>query len=41
MKPLIICIVGASGSGKTTASMMLQKHFGWIAIASYTTLPYA
>lgn len=39
MKPLIICIVGASGSGKTTASMMLQKHFGWIAIASYTTRP--
>lgn len=39
MKPLIICIVGASGSGKTTASMILQKQFGWIAIVSYTTRP--
>lgn len=39
MKPLIICIVGASGSGKTTASMVLQKQFGWKAIVSYTTRP--
>nr|DAU89461.1 MAG TPA: Guanylate kinase [Caudoviricetes sp.] len=39
MKPLIICIVGASGSGKTTASMILQKQFGWNAIVSYTTRP--
>lgn len=39
MKPLIICIVGASGSGKTTASMILQKQFGWSAIVSYTTRP--
>ncbi len=39
MKHLIICIVGASGSGKTTASMILQKHFGWNAIVSYTTRP--
>ena len=39
MKPLIICIVGASGSGKTTASMMLQQQFGWNAIVSYTTRP--
>ncbi len=39
MKPLIICIVGASGSGKTTASMFLQQQFGWNAIVSYTTRP--
>ena len=39
MKPIIICIVGASGSGKTTASLMLQKQFGWEAIVSYTTRP--
>lgn len=35
MKPLIICIVGASGSGKTTASMILQQQLGWTAIVSY------
>lgn len=39
MKPLIICIVGASGSGKTTASMILQQQFGWNAVVSYTTRP--
>ena len=39
MKPLIICIVGASGSGKTTSSMILQQQFGWNAIVSYTTRP--
>lgn len=39
MKPLIICIVGASGSGKTTASMILQQLFGWNPIVSYTTRP--
>ncbi len=39
MKPLIICIVGASGSGKTTASLILQQQFGWNAIVSYTTRP--
>lgn len=39
MKPCIICIVGASGSGKTTASFMLQMQFDWQAIVSYTTRP--
>lgn len=39
MKHLIVCIVGASGSGKTTASMILQEHFGWCTIVSYTTRP--
>lgn len=39
MKQTIICIVGASGSGKTTASMILQEQFGWNVIVSYTTRP--
>lgn len=39
MKPVIICIVGASGSGKTLASMILQEQFGWKAIVSYATRP--
>lgn len=39
MKPLIICIVGASGSGKTTASLILQKQFDWNTVVSYTTRP--
>lgn len=39
-KPItIVCIVGASGSGKTTASFILQKQFGWNVICSYTTRP--
>ena len=39
MKPIIICIVGLSGSGKTTASIILGEHFGWMPIVSYTTRP--
>ncbi len=39
MKPVIICIVGASGSGKTLASLTIQEQFGWKAITSYTTRP--
>lgn len=39
MKPKIICIVGASGSGKTLASMILKEKFRWQAIVSYTTRP--
>lgn len=39
MKPIIICIVGASGSGKTTASMILRQLLGWNPIVSYTTRP--
>ena len=36
---IIVCVVGASGSGKTTASFILQKQFGWNVICSYTTRP--
>lgn len=39
MKPVIICIVGASGSGKTLASMILKEQRKWNAIVSYTTRP--
>ena len=40
IKPVIIvCIVGLSGSGKTTASFILRKQFGWNVICSYATRP--
>lgn len=39
MKQMIVCIVGDSGVGKTTASLILQKQFGWDATVSYTTRP--
>ena len=39
MKPIIIAIVGASGSGKTHLSKFLQKEFGIPAIISTTTRP--
>lgn len=37
MKPTIVCLVGDSGSGKTFASLHLQKVLNWNAIVSYTT----
>lgn len=37
MKPTIIAIVGASGSGKTYLSKLLQAEFGVFLIVSYTT----
>lgn len=39
IKPKIIAIVGLSGSGKTTASLYLEKELGIEAIVSYTTRP--
>lgn len=39
MKPIIIAIVGASGSGKTHLSKFLQKEFSIPAIVSTTTRP--
>ena len=38
-KRIIICLIGASGSGKTTASWILGKRFGWNVVVSYTTRP--
>ncbi len=37
MKPTIIAVVGASGSGKTYLSKLLQAEFGVFLIVSYTT----
>lgn len=39
MKPTIIAIVGASGSGKTYLSKLLQEHLGVYLIVSHTTRP--
>lgn len=39
MKPTIIAIVGASGSGKTYLSKLLQNELGVFLIVSYTTRP--
>ncbi len=38
-KPIILAIVGASGSGKTSLSLFLQNKFNIPAIVSYTTRP--
>lgn len=37
VKPTIIAVVGASGSGKTYLSKLLQSEFGVFLIVSYTT----
>lgn len=39
MKPTIIAIVGASGSGKTYLSKLLQNELGVFLIVSHTTRP--
>lgn len=39
MKPLIICIIGESGSGKTTAAEYIEKEFGIPMVKSYTDRP--
>jgi len=39
MKPLIICIIGESGSGKTTAADYIEKEFGIPMVKSYTDRP--
>lgn len=38
-KPVIICIVGASGAGKTTISKYIEQNFGVKMIESRTTRP--
>lgn len=39
MKDKIICIVGRSGSGKTTVAEYLEELYGLKSIQSYTTRP--
>ena len=39
MKPIVICIVGASGSGKTHMSKFLYEGFGIPMVVSMTTRP--
>lgn len=39
MKPTIIAIVGASGSGKTYLSRLLQNELNVFAVVSHTTRP--
>jgi guanylate kinase len=39
MKPLIICIIGESGSGKTTAAEYIEKEFDIPMVKSYTDRP--
>ena len=38
-KPIILAIVGASGSGETSLSLFLQKRLNIPTIVSYTTRP--
>lgn len=34
---VMIALVGSSGAGKTYASLLMQRLYGWKAIVSYTT----
>ena len=38
-KPIVICIIGPSGSGKDTAAAYLEREMGYNRICSYTTRP--
>ena len=39
MKDILFCLVGASGSGKTSVAYALQEKYGYNVIESYTTRP--
>lgn len=39
MKDYIICLVGASGTGKTSIAYALKEKYGYNVIESYTTRP--
>lgn len=36
---IIVCLVGASGTGKTTAAYLLAEQYGYNVVESYTTRP--
>ena len=38
-KPLLLCLIGKSGSGKSTISSRLERRFGYVQAKSYTTRP--
>ena len=38
-KPLLLCLLGTSGSGKTTIANRLERRHGYIQAKSYTTRP--
>ena len=38
-KPLLIAILGVSGSGKSTIAARLERKYGYISAKSYTTRP--
>lgn len=39
MSNILICLLGTSGSGKTTIANKLQRKYGYSSIKSYTTRP--
>lgn len=38
-KPLLICLCGMSGSGKSTIANRLERKYGYVQAKSYTTRP--
>ncbi len=38
-KPLLLCLIGTSGSGKSTIANRLERRFGYVQAKSYTTRP--
>lgn len=38
-KPLLLCLIGKSGSGKSTIASRLERKYGYVQARSYTTRP--